>query len=101
MPIRRAASGSCALARIALPMRVRVMNHVSAMISGTVTPTASRSARRMTTPATVTTVLFSLIRSLTDAGEPPSHSRPTFCRMKEKPTAVISGASLGAFLSGR
>ena len=28
-------------------------------------------------------------------------SRPTFCRMKEKPTAVISGASLGALRSGR
>ena len=26
---------------------------------------------------------------------------PTFCRMKEKPTAVISGASLGAFRKGR
>ena len=33
--------------------------------------------------------------------EPPSHSRPTFCRMKEKPTAVISGASFGALRSGR
>ena len=33
--------------------------------------------------------------------EPPCHSRPTFWRMNDKPTAVISGASFGAVRSGR
>ena len=33
--------------------------------------------------------------------EPPRQSRPTFWRMNEKPTAVISGASFGALRSGR
>ena len=47
------------------------------------------------------TVSFWWMRSSTLAGEPPSHSSPTFCRMKEKPTAVISGASFGALRSGR
>jgi hypothetical protein len=42
MPISRAASGSCAVARIALPARVYPMNHVVAMTSGTITPKASR-----------------------------------------------------------
>ena len=47
------------------------------------------------------TVWLSWIRSGTPCGEPPSHSSPTFCRMNEKPTAVISDASLGAPRSGR
>ena len=38
------------------------------------------------------------IRSSMPSGEPPRHSRPTFCRMNEKPTAVISGASFGVNL---
>ncbi len=33
--------------------------------------------------------------------EPPRHSRPTFWRMNENPTAVISGASFGALRNGR
>ena len=41
------------------------------------------------------------IRSGMPSCEPPSHSRPTFWRMNENPTAVISGASLGALRSGR
>ena len=41
-----------------------------------------------------------LIRSGTLIGEPPRHTSPTFCRMNENPTAVISGASLGAPRSG-
>ena len=41
------------------------------------------------------------IRSGMPSCEPPSHRRPTFCKMKEKPTAVISGASLGAERNGR
>ena len=49
----------------------------------------------------VNTVCCTLIRSGTLCGEPPRQSSPTFCRMNEKPTAVISGASLGALRSGR
>ena len=55
----------------------------------------------MATPPMVNTVCASPIRSGTLCGEPPRQSRPTFCKMKEKPTAVISGASLGALRSGR
>ena len=40
------------------------------------------------------------MRSGTEIADEPSHSTPTFCRMKEKPIAVISGASLGALRSG-
>ena len=51
-------------------------------------------------PKIVTTVCCALMRSGMPACEPPRHRRPTFCRMKEKPTAVISGASLGALRRG-
>ena len=54
----------------------------------------------MGTPPMVNTTFCAPIRSVTLCWEPPRHSRPTFCRMKEKPTAVISGASLGALRSG-
>ena len=40
MPIRRAASGSWAVARIARPGRVRLMNQVSANTSGIMTAKA-------------------------------------------------------------
>ena len=52
------------------------------------------------TPRNVNSVSCDSIRSGTPRCEPPSQSRPTFCRMNEKPTAVISGASLGALRSG-
>ena len=64
---------------------------------------ADRRARRafsIVTPKIVTTVCCALMRSGMPTCEPPFHSRPTFCRMKEKPTAVISGASFGALRSG-
>ena len=41
------------------------------------------------------------IRSGTARCEAPSQRMPTFCRMNEKPTAVISGASFGAPRNGR
>ena len=51
IPISRAASGSCAVARIALPWRVRLMNQVSDHArAGSSSPIANTSARRMTTP---------------------------------------------------
>ena len=65
------------------------------------TPTASTSALRITIPNTVTITWFSLMRSGTPSGDGPSQSNPTFCRMKENPTAVMSGASFGALRSGR
>ena len=50
MPIRRAASGSCAVARIALPSRLRPMNAVITSSSGIVTAIASTSPCVMLTP---------------------------------------------------
>ena len=103
MPISRAASGSCAVARIALPRRLRVMNGVSRKTSGTVTATASTSPRWIGDAADGEERRCDWwIRSgdRLPASEP-SHRRPTFCRMNEKPTAVISGASFGALRSGR
>ena len=70
------------------------------MTSGTVTITASRSPWVIGTPRIVKSRSWDSIRSGTPRCEPPSQSRPTFCRMNEKPTAVISGASLGALRNG-
>ena len=100
MPISRAASGSCAVARIALPRRLRLMNVVSRKTSGIVTAAASTSPLLITTPPTVMRSLDWLIRSGTEDWEEPSQRMPTFCRMKDIPIAVISGASLGALRSG-
>ena len=55
----------------------------------------------ISTPPIVNSSCCDRIRSGMPSCEPPRHSRPMFCRMKEKPTAVISGASLGALRSGR
>ena len=96
-----AASGSWAVARIALPARVEPMNQVVANTSGIITAKATRYPRKIGTPPMVNTARCAPMRSATDCGLPPRQSRPTFCRMKENPTAVISGASLGAFRSGR
>ena len=52
-------------------------------------------------PKIVKTFCCAWIRSGTLDGEPPSQSSPTFCRMNENPTAVISGASFGALRNGR
>ena len=76
------------------------MNVVSRKTSGAVTPTASTSPLWISTPPMSTSTLDWLMRSGTEIGDEPSHRTPTFCRMKEKPIAVISGASLGALRSG-
>ena len=55
----------------------------------------------MTTPPMSMTAFWASIRSGMPFCEPPSHRMPTFCRMKDTPTAVISGASLGALRNGR
>ena len=67
-----------------------------AISSGIVTPTASTSPLVMSTPPMAKSSCCEWIRSGMPCCEPPRQSRPTFCRMKEKPTAVISGASFGA-----
>ena len=77
------------------------MKVVSRSTSGTVTATASTSPRSIVTPRIVKTCCWASIRSGTLDCEPPLHSRPTFCRMNDMPTAVISGASFGAERSGR
>ena len=100
MPISRAASGSCAVARIALPRREREMKPVIRISSGMVTPTESTSAFSIVTPKIVNSVCCALTRSGTPCWLPPFHSSPTFCRMNENPTAVISGASFGALRNG-
>ncbi len=65
------------------------------------TATARMSAREITTPPMSMTAFCASIRSGMPFCEPPSHRMPTFCRMNDMPTAVISGASLGALRNGR
>ena len=77
------------------------MNAVISSSSGIVTPIDSRSPLVMTMPPIVSSSFCDRIRSAMPSYEPPRHSRPTFCRMNEKPTAVINGASFGAPRSGR
>ena len=77
------------------------MKVVIASTSGIVTAIASMSPWVMLTPASETSSSCESMRSTMPCCEPPRHSSPTFCRMNEKPTAVISGASLGALRSGR
>ncbi len=77
------------------------MNAVSRKTSGTVTTTASTSAREMVTPAMSISDFWASIRSGMPFCEPPSHRMPTFWRMNDMPTAVISGASFGALRNGR
>ena len=101
MPISRAASGSWAVARMALPMRLRVTNPPSRSSSGTVTAIASTSPCVTETPATSKSSFWDLIRSGAACCAGPSQRMPTFWRMNENPTAVISGASLGALRNGR
>ena len=101
MPISRAASGSWAVARMALPRRLRPTKLVSRNTSGMVTTTARMLPRVICTPKMSMTSFWLSIRSGVATWEAPIHSTPTFCRMKDIPTAVISAASFGAFLSGR
>ena len=77
------------------------MNTTSATTSGAVARTASASPLVTSIPPIENSVSCEPIRSGTLFCEPPIHSRPTFWRMNEKPTAVISGASFGASRSGR
>ena len=100
IPISRAACGSWAVARMARPMRERLMKLTSRTTSGAVTSSASRSPWVTGTPRIVNAMSWDPIRSGTPRCDPPSHSRPMFCRMKEKPIAVINGASFGAFRNG-
>ena len=101
IPIIAAASRSWAVARIAFPCRVRWTSQVSAISTGMViTSTISRAQVKLTPPIVKRWCCASTM-SGTLRCEPPSHSKPTFCRMKEKPIAVINGASLGAPRSGR
>ena len=65
------------------------------MTSGIVAAIASRSPREMESPATLNSSFCEPIRSGTPRCEAPSQRMPTFCRMNEKPTAVISGRQLG------
>ena len=58
MPMRRAASGSCAVARMALPMRLRAMKLTSTMTSGVVTAIASTSPFVTGTPAIVNRMIL-------------------------------------------
>ena len=101
MPISRAASGSCAVARMARPMRLWLMKVVSRRTSGIVTAIASTSPWCITTPPIEKSSFCGSTSCGTPSCEPPIQRMPTFWRMNDMPTAVISGASLGADLSGR
>src|SRR3954467_4612549 len=70
MPISRAASGSWAVARIALPSRLRLMNATIRITSGIVTANETTSARWTTTPWIVATSCWAWMRSSTLAREP-------------------------------
>ncbi|MEJ7715864.1 MAG: hypothetical protein WKF40_09265 [Thermoleophilaceae bacterium] len=76
---------------------------VSSSTSGTVTADGQHvGARSIDTPAMLDEHASARrIRSGMPFWEPPSHRTPTFWRMNDTPTAVISGASFGALRSGR
>ncbi len=101
MPISRAASGSCAVARIARPMRLWLMNVVSSRTSGIVVRDREHVALVHLTPPIEKRSFCGSTSCGTPSCEPPIQRMPTFWRMNDMPTAVISGASLGADLSGR
>ena len=65
MPISRAASGSWAVALMARPSRVLVMNHASPITNGTIAPIAMMYPRWIGTPEMLKTVLPWFTRSLT------------------------------------
>jgi hypothetical protein len=101
MPMSRAASGSWAVARIARPRRLWLMKVVSSSTRGMVAAIASTSPRAIEMPPMLNSSFWASIRSGIPSGEPPIQRMPTFWRMKLKPIAVISGASLGALRNGR
>ena len=64
-------------------------------------PDLINAQHTIVTPSTVNSVCWASTRSGTPCWLPPFQRRPTFCRMKDMPTAVISGASFGALRRGR
>ncbi len=82
-------------------MRLRVMKVVSSSTSGIVVATESTSPWLTSTPPIVKRFFCGSTSSGTPSCEPPIQRMPTFWRMNDMPTAVISGASFGAVRNGR
>ena len=99
IPISCAASRSCAVARIALPSLVRLMNIANSATRIAATTTTKTSLKPKKTPAMVVAVLGRMSGKCTVAG--PCHKNMTPSRKKDMPMAVISGARRGALRSGR
>src|SRR6266545_4861112 len=95
MPIIAAASWSCAVARIALPWRVRCTSQTSRIKTGiTESATIKLDQRYLLPPISKTTPVGRMLG--TDTGAGPSRLSPTSWRMNDIPIAVISGARRGA-----
>ena len=66
-----------------------------------VAATARTSPREIDTPRIESSSSCDCTRSGTARWDEPIQRMPTFCRMNDMPTAVISGASFGAPRNGR
>ena len=102
MPMSCAASRSCAVARIALPSLVRLMNIASSVTSITAVAITNPSLKVTNTPAIVVWYAAPWGRmsgKCTDAG--PCHRNITPSSTNDMPIAVIKGASRGALRRGR
>ena len=99
MPMSRAASWSCAVARMALPRRVLLTIQLSPISSGIVQPTTTIVAQvRVTSPILMPPVGMTRGHC---RGADPLKKIPAAWKMKLTPTAVIRAASLGARRSRR
>ena len=99
MPIMRAASESCAVARIALPSRVRSTNRCNPTISSSAIVQISTSRNcNVAPPTSQRTTGIGLGKFIEPA---PAVSRITLNRMKETPIVVIIAAVPRTLRSGR
>ena len=96
MPMRRAASLSAAVARIALPRRV-VRTNVASPAINAIETTSMKSQRYSTlAPATLNCPRGNSVGKGCGFFPPGYHRNNAFSRKIDAPSAVISGASLGA-----
>ena len=98
-PISRATCGFCAVARIAVPSRVRYTSSASPAIMAKHRPRMASCTPVMVAPNTVKVVSGMICGNAITFRLQTSIAR--CCRMIETPIAVISGARRGALRSGR
>ena len=101
MPMKVAASRSWAVARMALPNRVRKTKASRATISATAATNSASPVSGVTTLATRRTVCGTRALLGTSTGAGLTHTWTALSRKSETPIAVMRGARRLAFLSGR